>query len=45
MGSWNTIAMRAPQYRRISFGPSVPISSPSNLIDPYGRRRASGAAP
>ena len=45
IGSWNTIDMRAPQNRRISFGPSAPISSPSNLIEPLRPTPRFGSSP
>src|SRR3954469_558794 len=45
IGSWNTIAMLAPQYLRICLGVAWPISTPSNLIDPWRTTPFLGSSP
>ena len=45
IGSWKTIAMLAPQKRRISLGDASPISSPSKRIDPRRTTCLRGSSP
>ncbi len=45
IGSWKTIAMLAPQNRRISLGDAPPISSPSKRIEPLRITFLRGSSP